>query len=228
MDYIDFSVYGAIFTVIMMRSAAVYSDFVIAEKCETAFQRFMGWFRFYLPGFSKTLGCVAVWLSVSAFLVEAYAWCFGNAVFAIAAFIDFNKFENQRWHVSLRNTFDHPEGYAWTFVVVPTIIAIASFAHLSDETLGGVVFEMPGIYLLAVGFLFMKMNIWGPDSHATKSYLFVVLLWDSLLLTGALIDAKEPFIILEACAVLLDSIVAIVVLRKKVDETIQHAVQDHS
>lgn len=197
----------AIALVITLRSLAVYSHhFVADDRPQNLLAQVLGWFRFYKPGFSTLLGLVAFFLAGVAYLDGAFAWTLGNLVFGLAAFVNFQKHRDFAPFARLRSVLQSNNG-AWLFFgLIPVAILFGQLLELAltHQPLSGTPFSYTGAYLLAVVFLAMKLQVWGSLSHDSWPYLIGVLVWDLLLLIGAVLSANLPFLVLEGYALLLD------------------------
>ncbi len=206
------AVYLGVALVITLRTLAVFSEHFVSESNP------LSWFRFYKTPFARTLGAVGFFLAISAFFHGSLAWTLGNLVFGFAAYTNFEKDKDRLLYRVPRNIAQSFYGSKLLFVVAPlSLFAILCvvFYYNGGQTeswtgISGAPFEFVGAYFLAIGFLSMKLNVWqrgDKGSHESWQYLLVAPLWDALLLTGAILDGKAPFILLEGYAIVLDCVV---------------------
>jgi hypothetical protein len=193
----------------------VYSHHIIGDhRPHSLSTGVLGWFRFYKRGFSITLGLVAFFLAAVAFLDGSIPWTLGNLVFGCAAFINFQKHRDLVFFKGLRAVFQSKLGARLVFCVVPVVVlgGLLMEQALGQSDWSGAAFSYTGAYLLATIFLAMKLEVWGALSHQSWAYLSGVLAWDALLLTGAILDANPPFMVLESYALLLDGLTVYLIM----------------
>jgi hypothetical protein len=211
----------AIALVITLRSLAVYSHhFIQEEQSLKIFEQILSWFRFYKPGFSTTLGLVAFFLALVAFLDGSIPWTIGNLVFGMAAFINFQEHKSFKLFSAFRAGLRSRLGACLVFWVIPILLfggllGLESLGNETGRSFSGLPFSYTGAYLLAFVFLAMKLEVWGTLSHEAWPYLAGVMVWDTLLLLGAVLDGNTPFIVLESYAFLLDATTIYLVKRIK-------------